>query len=439
LRNSQLRKEVRLSDIISEIMKIDGIKEIHEISIAGCDSMIKQNNDWLICIEKGRKPELCELSSFSYSKGALPLNINKEKVENYLENLKREEEVLRDDARQNKELVLPQGTSYDVANYATILNEFPDTYGVGTSGIIGNQNPEREALAKQLKGYLLFFDQILAGYFKHLEKVKEVLSVNGDLKRTYFTQALKNIKGFDELVSGYSTDNDDQLTDSLYEELDNSVERRNEILDHLISRFAETFSDYSFLMKSLYGNSTDEIVLSNKQSFLNEYKSLSKDRGLGYNYTLIADSEIWNTKNISGAQKRIARLLGIKDYTQRTLSQSPVSIIVTEDTNGKKTYTWKVKDAESNIVLSSVNSYKIEYAATKNLNEAIYQTIQIDQEDLENVLDKLDETKLEETIEKLKNCENNFCLIGNIKIRVSLGGNFYLEIIDDPVTQTVIA
>lgn len=439
LENSQLRREVRLSDIVSEIMKIDGIKEIHEISIAGCDSIIKQNNDWLICIEKGRKPELCELSSFSYSKGSLPLNINEKKVQDYLLTLQREEDVLREDAKQNKELILPQGTSYDIANYATILNEFPDTYGVGISGIIGNVTPEREALAKQLKGYLLFFDQILAGYFKHLEKVKEVLSVNGQLKRTFFTQALKNIKGFDELVSRYDTESDDNLTDSLYEELDNSVERRNEVLDHLISRFAETFSDYTFLMKSLYGKSTDEIVLRNKENFLKEYTSLSKDRGMGYNYTLFSDSDLWNTKNISGAQKRIARLLGIKDYTQRNLSQSPVSIIKTKDSEDKDIYSWKIKDGVGNIMLSSVNTYKIEYAATKNLNEAVYQIIQIDQEDLENALKKLDEEKHQDTLRMLKECNQNFCLIGNIKIRVSLGGNFYFEIVDDTDQQNVIA
>jgi hypothetical protein len=427
LKNSQLRKEVRLSDIISEIMKVDGVKEIHEISIAGCDSVISQTNDWLICIEKGKKPELCELSSFSYSKGSLPLNISDKKVQEYLETLKKEEEALRDDAKQNKELVLPQGTSYDIANYATILNEFPDTYGVGISGIIGNQNPEREALAKQLKGYLLFFDQILASYFKHLEKVKEVLSVNSNLKRTYFTQALKNIKGFDELVSDYTINNDDQLTDSLYEELDNSVERRNEVLDHLLSRFAETFSDYTFLMKSLYGKSADEIVLSNKENFLNEYTSLSKDRGLGYDYTLTSDSALWNTDNISGAQKRIARLLGIKNYTQRNLSQTPVSIIKTDNGDGTATYTWKVKDALNNIILSSINPYQIEYAATKNLNEAIYQTIQIDEEDLENALEKLEEGK------------PDYDLIGNIKIRFSTGGNYYFDILDDAEVQNVMA
>lgn len=427
LKNSQLRREVRLSDIISEIMKIDGVKEIHDVSIAGCDNVIRKNNDWMICIEKGRKPEMCELSSFSYSKGSLPLNINEKKVQDYLETLKREEKVLRDDAKQNKELALPKGTSYDIANYATILNEFPDTYGVGESGIIGNQTPEREALAKQMKGYLLFFDQILAGYFKHLEKIKEVLSVNGNLKRTYFTQALKDIKGFDELVHEYDTESDDKLTDSLYKELDNSVERRNEVLDHLISRFAETFSDYTFLMKSLYGKSTDEIVLMNKENFLKEYTSLSKDRGLGYNYTLIGDLDIWNSKNISGVQKRVARLLGIKDYRQRNLSQSPVSIIVTEDNEGKKSYTWKIKDSKGNIILSSVNSYKLEHIATQNLNDAIYQTIQIDQEDLENAL------------EQLKKGEYEGDIIGNIKINLSGGGNYYFEIVDDPVKKNVIA
>jgi len=419
LRKSQLRKEVRLSDIISEIMKVDGVKEIHEISIAGCDQMISQTNDWLICIENGKKPELCDLSSFSYSKGSLPLNINDKKVQDYLQTLKKEEEVLRDDAGKDKEPALPEGSSRDIGNYASILNEFPDTYGVGISGIIGDKTPEREALAKQMKAYLLFFDQILAGYFRHLEKVKEVLSVNGSLKRTYFTQALKNIRGFDELVSGYDSGNEDALTDALYKELDNSVERRNEVLDHLIARFAETFSDYTFVMKSLYGKSTDEIVLSNKENFLKEYKSLSKDRGLGYNYTLSSDADVWNTGNVSGVQKRIARLLGIKNYTRRNLSQSPVSIIKTQGSGGKSVYNWKIKDADGAIILSSVNTYEIEYAATKNLNEAIYQTIQIDQEDLENALKAFEEAP------------DGNSRIGNMQIRFLAGGNYYFDILDE--------
>ncbi|MFP9114606.1 hypothetical protein ACLI1A_11735 [Flavobacterium sp. RHBU_3] len=424
LKNSQLRKEVRLSDIISEIMKIDGVKEIKEISIAGCNGSLKPSDEWLLCIDSGKKPVLCELSSFSYTKGSLPLNINSKKVNEYLQTIEREKEVLREDATLNKVPDLPEGTSYDLANYATILNEFPDVYGVGVSGIIGNPDVTRQALAKQLQGYLLFFDKVLASYFKHLEKVKDILSVNSDIKRTYFTQALKNIRDFDTLVKDYVTDDDDKLTDSLYEELDNSVERRNQVLDHLISRFAEVFSDYTFLMKSLYGVAADEIVLKNKEMFLQQYKTLSEDRGLGYNYSLTSESSQWNTDNISGAQKRIARLLGIKNYKQRNISNSPVLIIKSTNTNGDDVYKWKVKDANGNVVLCSVNEYQLEYSATRALNEAIYQTIQIDQEDLENSL------------------ENDFDggeVIGNIRIHKSANGNFYLEILDDSEPQNIIA
>lgn len=423
LKNSQLRKEVRLSDIISEIMKVEGVQEIKEISIAGCDGTLQQSDEWVICIEEGRKPVLCDLSSFSYSKGSLPLNINRKKVAEYQKTFREEQEALRVDARLNKTLEIPTGTAYDLGNYASILNEFPDTYGVGTSGIIGNPGVEREALAKQLQGYLLFFDKVLASYFKHLEKVKEILSVNGTLKRTYFTQALKGINGFENLVKNYVTNDDDKLTDALYEELDNSVERRNKILDHLTARFAETFSDYTFLMKTLYGVSTDEIVLRNKEVFLSEYSTLSTDRGLGHNYTLTADTDLWNTSNVSGVQKRIARLLGMKDYKHRNVSNSPVQIIeITE--SGAPAFKWRIKDADNAIILSGVKSFKIEYGATQTLNEAVYQVIQIDQEDLEN--------KLETTF-------NGNERIGNIIIRKSEMENFYLEIVDDSEAAVVIA
>jgi uncharacterized protein len=416
LKNSQLRKEVRLSDIISEIMKIDGVKEIKEISIAGCDGGLQPIDEWVICIEAGKKPVLCNQSSFSYTKGTLPLNIDDEKVNTYIETLAEEQEIQRGDAKLNKTLNLPEGTAYDIADYATILNEFPDVYGVGASGIIGNPDVERKALAKQMQGYLLFFDKVLASYFKHLEKVKEILSVNGRLKKTYFTQALKNIRGFEGLVNDYETNDDDKLTDSLYEELDNNIERRNEVLDHLISRFAETFSDYTFLMKSLYGIASDEITLSNKEAFLSDYKMLSADRGLGYNYTLNSQSDLWDTFNVSGVQKRIGRLLGMKNYKQRTISNSPVLITKIADGNGDFTYKWKIKDADGSVVLCAVSSYQMEYAASKALNEAVYQTIQIDQEELKN---------------RLEGNFNGEEVIGNIVVRKSAMGNFYLEILDD--------
>jgi len=415
LKKSQLKKEVRVSDLIKEIMKLEGVKQIKDISIANCNAT--NNGDWLICIEPGKKPALCDLSSFSYSKGSLPLNIDEIKAAEYLESLSAEEELVRDNAKLKKQLELPQGTDLGIDSYATILNEFPDTYGVGENGIIDNPTPERQALAKQLKGYLLFFDKMLASYFKHLGKVRDLLSVNGDLKRTYFTQALTGINEFDELVNNYA-ENDDELTGTLYKELDNSVERRNQILDHLIARFSEEFNEYTFLMKTLYGKSSDEIILDNKEAFLSEYKEVSTARGLGYNYTE-TDENLWDTDNISGAQKRIARLLGIKNYDRRNVSSSPV--IINQEGN---VYTWKVKNELGNIIFSSVNEHLSEYAASQELYKSIYQTIQIDQEDLEKVL-------------ALPLNEGDF--IGSIKVMKTDTNKFCFEIVDDTPERNVIA
>jgi len=423
LKKSQLRTEVRVSDLIKEIMAIEGVKQIKEISIADCNvSTISSNNDeWLFCVEPGKKPELCDLSTFNYTKGTLPLNINKKKVAKYLKELEAINTLQRDEDKV-KELSLPQGNDTNLGNYASILNDFPDTYGVGENGIISNPTPERQALAKQLKGYLLFFDKIIAGYFKHLDKVKDVLSVNGKLTRTYFTQALKGINEFDDLVNNYEKDDDDKLTDALYKEIDNNVARRNRTLNHLISRFSEQFNEYTFLMKALYGEAADEVVLKNKEDFLKDYKTTSTERGLGYNCTE-KDENLWDTNNISGAQKRIAGLLGIKNSDRRNLSCSSVNI-ETEGEGKATVYKWSVKNKIGDVYFSSVKTHKQAYFASKELYETVYQAIQIDEEAVDAIFAKPIE---------------NGGFVGNIKITRPSANKYCLEVVSDTTEKVVIA
>ena len=358
LKKSQLRKEIRRSDLINIIMRIDGVKQIKGIQISKNGTPSPNDTDWILCVAAGKKPVLYDKSAFGYAKGALPLNINQKQVDAYRAVFRKDRtlaEMSKEELeayKKDNQITLPQGSSHDLSVYSSILNDLPETYGVGENGIMGKSTPEREALAKQLKGYLMFFDTILASYFKHLDKVKDLLSINGKLTRTYFTQALKGINGFDDIVKDYEKSDDVKLTDQLFKEIDNNVERRNQILDHLIGRFAEQFNEYTFLMKSLYGASTDEIVLDNKEQFLAEYKEISAARGDGFNYYRQPLTEIWNTKNVAGVQKRIARLLGIKEYKRRTLSASPVVIT---DTGGK--YTWKIKDeVKNNTILTYLNT-----------------------------------------------------------------------------------
>ena len=297
LEKADLRSEVRLSDIINIIMDVPGVKVIKEIAMGGCGE--ETLNATVICIDPDTKPKLCTgeidgcdghedsnqcKSVFNYSKDVLPLSIDKDRVKAYRAQMEAAEEAKRIDASLNKELEVPQGLFSDPGAYTTMMNDFPDTYGISSIGIPGNPSQQRKAQAKQLKGYMLFFDQILANYFKHLEKMNQIMAVSGKETRTFFAQAVENIEGLNELVNDYPTGSDDMLTDALYGTLDNNVQRRNAILDHLIARFAERFSEYVFVMKSLYGSAADEIVLRNKELFLSDYKEVSGSRGSGFNY-----------------------------------------------------------------------------------------------------------------------------------------------------------
>ncbi len=304
LENAELRREVRLSDIMQIIMNIEGVKVIREITIGDCNDKSADNNSWIICVEEGKKPVLCKDSAFSYSKGLLPVNINKSKVEEYIKKLDEDEKDGLGIAKLDKEITVPEGAYLNTEETTTIQNDFPDTYGIGKFGLPSRETIARKSQAKQLKAYLLFFDQILAGYFAHLAKVKDLLAVDSQLTRTYFTQPVNDIKGFEELIKKYETGNNDILTDALYAdpenniELDNRIERKNKLLDHLIARFAERFSDYAFLMKQLYGNDADKEILKSKESFLKDYETTSKERGCAFNYYKQIGEDLWDTPNV---------------------------------------------------------------------------------------------------------------------------------------------
>jgi uncharacterized protein len=374
--NANLRSEVRLSDIMKLIMDISGVVIIRDISLGNCSDTEINLDEWLICLKEYEKPVVCNKSVFNYTKGLLPLNINQKQVNIYLEEIKAQEEAAIDFASQNKELEIPKGTYFNPDIYSTIQNDFPETYGIGEVGLSSNASTTRKSQAKQLKGYLLFFDQILGSYFKHLGQVGTLLSVSGNQTKTFFTQAINDIEGLDDLVNNYPRENNEYLTDILFEELDNNIERRNIILDHLLARFAERFSEYVFINKSIYGNAADEIILRNKEDFLKDYKIVSRERGNAFNYYRQPTTNLWNTNNISGAEKRIARLLGIKDYNRRNISNSFVEIYNFIDSDNQSVFRWRIRNNENHIVLSSTEEYYDTSAANNELYFAVLQIIQ---------------------------------------------------------------
>ncbi|HAQ20928.1 MAG TPA: hypothetical protein DCR40_17100 [Prolixibacteraceae bacterium] len=357
LRNSELRKEIRLTDIVQLIMNVEGVNLIRDISINNCDAENKpEGQPWIICIDEGTKPGLCSKSAFSYTKGVLPVNINQNAVKKYIFQLEKEEAEAQKQAQLIKILDLPVGEFQAVGDYTTIQNSFPETYGIGEFGLSPSVSDTRKAQAKQLQAYLLFFDQILASYFSQLDQVKELLSVNHTVNRSYFTQVVQDLNGIEYLIPvEYLNSTVEELSEAMFSKLDKKNDRKNQLLDHLLARFAENFGAYAFLMKQLYGNDANLAVIQTKENFLKNYRILGTERGTAFNYH--QKGSLWNTLNVSTVEKRIALLTGMTDYSRRNLSNDPVEIYQEKDTDGLIEYRWRIKDADQTILCSATKKY----------------------------------------------------------------------------------
>lgn len=410
-----LRTEVRLSDIMQLIMNVEGVNFIKDISINNCKNPTDETDSWLICVEPGKKPVRCTDSAYSYYKGVLPVNVNQTKVEKYLDDLEQAEKAEQALVSLDMEITIPSGTYMNTRETTTIQNDFPDTYGIGLNGLPSEVGTTRKSQARQLKGYLLFFDQILASYFAHLEKVKDLLSVDNRLKKTYFTQAVSDLTDFSDLVSDYPTDQPGDLSDLLFAELDRNIERKNRLLDHLIARFAEKFSDYTFLMKQLYGDYASEAILHSKENFLKDYDITSRQRGSAFNYYRQPASEIWDTGNVAGVEKRIARLSGMKNFFRRNLSASFVEIYDLIDSDGNKVYRWRIRNEANEIILSATENYLHPSLAEDELYLAVVKIIETSPETIKKAFKKFipDESET-----------------GNFEIQLADSGKYSFDIIN---------
>lgn len=412
---SGLRTEVRLSDIMQIIMDIEGVKNILEISINNCNDPLNESDSWLICVEDGKKPIRCPDSAFSYFKGVLPVNVNKKKVDTYLVKLEAEEKASQDLAKIDMEIEVPEGVYLGTSLTTTIQNDFPDTYGIGPKGLPTRESVARKSQAKQLKSYLLFFDQVFASYFAHLGKVKDLLSVDNRLKRTYFTQAVSDIRGFDDLVKNYPINDDEQLSEDLFRKLDFQIERKNKLLDHLMGRFAEKFTDFAFLMKALYGTYAEEAVLISKEKLLKDYPETSSQRGSAFDYFKKTEAELWDTSNVAGVQKRIARLIGMKNYNRRNLSNSFVEFYDPDEDDKKDVFRWRIRNSNGNIILSSTENYPVQSLAENEMHLAVLKIIETAPE------------TIKEAFNKTINDEDE---VGNFEIQQSETGKYSFDVIN---------
>jgi len=159
--------------------------------------------------------------------------------------------------------------------------------------------------------------------------------------RQVITQVIKQDYSEDEWKA-FMADDDNVYMQKLQEIIEpkhRRQSRKNQILDHLLARFGEQFTDFSLQQfgvsqeVSLFDNSQD--YLRSKADFLRHIPALSSSRAKGYNYRKFKTTaeqkpkeslapDVWNTTNVSGLKERIYSLLNMGPPTTESVFCDPL-------------------------------------------------------------------------------------------------------------------
>ena len=330
LQAAALKPVLCVSDLINRLMDIEGVIAVNHLQMTKYDAegkVVKGAADptwssegkpifesgksgasWLLYLGKQHQPRLYRNASrFLFYKNGLPFLPRMDEALDTLTQLRGEAERARIGNAAN-DIPIPAGSYRNPGRYFPVQYSFPLTYGIGPDHLSSTAQARRRSQARQLKAYLMVFEQILANAFAQLSHAADLFSLDPAVDRTYFVTELTEqiIQGYGELVSGLSKAELEALVESGPEFL----RRRNRFLDHLLARFGEQYGEYTLLLAKRLGQQVAlDRLIDDKIAFLWAYPVISHDRGKAFNYQV----DPCNPDNQPGIKKKISLLLGDPD------------------------------------------------------------------------------------------------------------------------------
>ena len=415
LQRSTLMTHVRVSDLVQLLMDIKDVRAVKNILLTDAVAGVPRTVDeaWCLTVPANHAVRLdMQRSKIVFYKGIIPYRADRQEVFEKLADRQALDRFSRL-ARKDYDLDMPAGQNQLIQRYRSIQNDFPLCYGIGWEGLPRSADAKRRAQAKQFKAYLLFFDQLLANYFAQLAHLKDLFSMHPDIGKTYFSQPLCRMaeeigvdvpdvaalsKAFVDRLDPEKNprfDMDDAATyadrwaaalkkvagryrkkvyrrEDLLEDQKTYEDRKNRLLDHLMARFCEAFSDYVLLMYTLDRKKAPTDLIADKLDFLADYPAISRERGNAFNYK--DPDRLWSSDNVSGLEKRVSRLLGIRSYERRFLSdciEQAFEIYQEEDMDAVDEYRFRLKNGEDNILLSSSRHFHSIAEANRTIRQVI--------------------------------------------------------------------
>ncbi|MBD2753192.1 hypothetical protein [Spirosoma validum] len=201
LENAERRQVIHVSDIYRVLLGIDGITAVKNLRLVNLTNGTNlEGEEWILPLTPDTfRPVLDALKSINslvLSKRNVVYSIDTDrvlkffakKIANRLKVPKKPTELdlpitlgtYRNEPVDERNTSLTDGLGY----HFSIQNDLPAVYGTSGVSFPANANTaderQRHAQALQLKGYLLFFDQLLANYLSQLANVRSLFSTKLD-------------------------------------------------------------------------------------------------------------------------------------------------------------------------------------------------------------------------------------------------------------------
>lgn len=340
----ELPASTRISDLREVISKVEGVKTIDDLKVRKNGQLvvgdeIQPGPQAALGLDNDLREILGKNGDVKVSRDGAQLRIDTRQTLQYLNNLEAK-------AKKGFQLLVnlepPPTTSNkqqgEIKAYHSFQRLLPGVYGLGGEGVPGNYDRTHRSKIRQLRGYLLIFEQFMANYLAQLSKLPELFSIaksdhsammidehDEDHPSTYFTQfpydvpsglsyfiqeenGKRKVPTTKELSGNLAKIREDveKALKSLNRVFDPADDRKNRFLDHLLARFGELYNgEYLKNLSSDTRNYFHHYLIQGKSSFLRNYVELSGDRDKAFDYSQPA----WNTENVSGLKKRIAMSL----------------------------------------------------------------------------------------------------------------------------------
>lgn len=263
-----------------------------------------------------------------------------------------------------------KGIFQEPAAYHSVQRHFPVIYGIGPEGLTKHDTEERHARAKQLKAFLMLFEQHFANHLAQLGNLNEFFNIDYEngAGKTYFTQWMDSVPGIDKLTGEILREKGfDPESEKTY------FDRKNRIYDHLLARFGEDINDIPWRVSRHVHLIRDdrefnEAILRHKSLYLQNLVHLSYNQPRG-EFQTVENAGTEKQKTVvtpAGVEEIIKAKTGIDGLPEMLANELKIPYHLFENIDKKILFRETLKKENYRIVKSDNEEVTVEFQKEKN-------------------------------------------------------------------------